>query len=128
MISIKELDDISLFNRKKRIDMTDYDWQIYFNELRNKIKPSSERHLKSSGSISINGYNDFSQFTYCGDTQWQYYCKFINSVLSTIRSGECDYCYHIYQISDLLKFEHDKLKTEWLPKQQCFKVSLTNKN
>ena len=104
--------------------MTDEEWQEYFSELRDKIKPCSKKRMKTAYSIWINGYKDITYFTYCGDTEWQYYCKFINSVLSAIRRGENDYCYHIYQISDLLRFEHDRLKAVWLPNHQCFEVSL----
>lgn len=124
MKNIRELDNISSSKKRIPLKMTDEEWQEYFSELRKKIKPSSEHLMKTSYSIWVNGYKDISYFTYHSDTEWQYYCKFINSVLRTIRGGECDYCYHIYQISDLLRFEHDKLKTLWIPNQQCFEVSL----
>lgn len=124
MSKIRELDNISSLNKKIPIEMTDEEWQIYFSKLRDKIKPSSERCLKTSYSIWINGYKSYTYFKYCGDTEWQYYCKFINSVLNSIRRGESDYCFHLYQISDLLKFEHDRLKAIWLPEYQCFEVSL----
>lgn len=64
------------------------------------------------------------RFAHCSETQWIYYSKFINSVLRTIRQGKYDYCYFIFQIIDLLKYEHDNLKVEWLPDYQCFRVSL----
>lgn len=121
MSNVRELDNISSLKKRTPIKMTDNKWQEYFNELRKQIKPCSERYMKTSYPIWVNGYKDI---TYCGNTQWQYYCKFINSILSAIRSGETDYCYHIYQISDLLRFEHDRLKTIWLPEHQCFEVSL----
>ena len=124
MNKIIELDNISLFKKTIPVEMTDDEWQEYFNILRDKIKPSLEYRMKTSYYIWVNGYLDTTYFSYSGDTEWQYYCKFINSVLGTIRKGELDYCYHIYQIADLLRFEHDRLQTMWLPEYQCFEVSL----
>lgn len=124
MNNIKELDNIEAFKNEITVEMTDKEWQDYFNELRSKIKPCLERRMKTSYPIWVNGYRSITYFSYRGNTEWQYYCKFINSVLNTIRNGECDYCYHIYQISDLLRFEHDRLKAAWLPEYQCFEVSL----
>lgn len=49
---------------------------------------------------------------YQGCTNYQYYCKYINGILSAIRSGQADYCYYIYQIADLCRFEPD-LKTRF---------------
>ncbi len=124
MNNVRELDNVSSLKKREPVKMTDEEWQEYFSELRDKTKPCSERRMKTTYSIWVNGCQDITYFAYCGDTEWQYYCKFINSVLRVIRSGECDYCYHIYQISDLLRFEHDRLKAVWLPEQQCFEVSL----
>lgn len=124
MSNVRELDNVSSLKKRTPVKMTDEEWQEYFNELRGRIKPCSERRMKTSYSIWVNGYKGITYFAYCGDTEWQYYCKFINSVLSAIRKGEFDYCYHIYQISDLLRFEHDRLKAIWLPEYQCFEVSL----
>lgn len=121
---MRELNDISSFKKKIPNNITNEDWQIYFSELRNKVKPSQEHRMKLSHSILVNDYNNISHSTYCENTEWQYYCKFINSILNTIRSGECDYCFHIYQILDLLRFEYDRLKVIWLPKDECFEVSL----
>lgn len=124
MTNIREFDDITSFTKRAYIDMTDAEWQSYFNELRDDIEPSCARRMKVSYSPSVNGITDNTYFAYCGETQWQYYCKFINSILSAIRKGERDYCYHIYQIKDLLRFEHDRLSVIWLPRHQCFEVSL----
>ena len=122
--NVRELNNISLLKKETPVSMTNEEWQTYFSKLRNKIKPSSKRQMKTTYSIWVNGYKDFSYFAYCGDTEWKYYCKFINSILNAIRKGESDYCFYIYQIADLLKFEHDRLKAIWLPEYQCFKVSL----
>ena len=58
------------------------------------------------------------------DSEEYYYCSFINDVLVNIRNGQVDYCYYIYQISELLKYEYDNLKTIWSEKQKCFLVYL----
>ena len=62
--------------------------------------------------------------TYHGKTQYQCYCDFINDVLNSIRRGKPDYCYYIYQIAELLKYEHDRLQAVWLEEERCFKLSL----
>ncbi len=124
MNNVRGLNNISSLKKKILAKNADEEWQAYFYKLRNKIKPSSERQMKTTYSVWINGYKDLSYFVYCGDTEWRYYCKFINSILSSIRKGESDYCFHIYQIADLLKFEHDRLEAIWLPEYQCFKVWL----
>lgn len=105
-------------------EMTNSDWQKYLSVLKLIVRQSTEKSMKCSYPTLVNGYYDYSYSTYSGDTQWQSYCKFINGVLRTIRKGECDYCYHIYQISDLLRFEHDNLEAVWLPEFNCFEVYL----
>lgn len=62
--------------------------------------------------------------TYHGKTQYQCYCSFINSILSNLRSGGVDYCFYIYQISELLKYEHDRLQADWLQDEKCFELRL----
>ena len=97
---------------------SDTQWQQDFLYIKEIIQPSSLSKMKIiPESYHLNG-------EYHGKTQYQYYCDGINDILSTIRRGEIDYCYHIYQIEDLLKYEHDRLKAEWLPEDGCFKLSL----
>lgn len=62
--------------------------------------------------------------TYHGKTQYQYYCDFINDILSNIRKGGIDYCFYIYQVAELLKYEYDKLQVRYLEKEKCFRLSL----
>ena len=97
------------------------EWPALFEELKSITKQGKDRKMSC---YSPTGYWE-SGNTYTGDTQWQRYCKYINSVLVAIRKGEVDYCYFVYQIQDLLKFEHDRLIAEWLPESQCFQVSLS---
>ena len=105
--------------------MTDKQWQEYFNVMKLSIQQSKDRRMKAPPSpIIVNHYISDSQSPYCGETQYTKYRNYINSVLSAIRKGECDYCYFTYQIADLLKYEHDNLKTLWLPEYGCFRVWL----
>lgn len=117
--------------RKLPENTTNTEWEQYFKVLRLMINPCSETKMRSRYSYSINNQYDGLYFQYDGDTQWVQYCRFINSILSTIRRGKCDYCYYVYQIADLLRYEHDNLEAVWLPEYQCFKVYLNsccNKN
>ena len=104
-------------------------WQEYFNSLKLIVAQSSNKRMRCGNRYAtVNGKNEMSYFVYDGDTQWERYCKFINDVLSTIRRGETDYCYYIYQIADLLRFEHDRLQAVWSPEYECFEVSLKKTN
>jgi hypothetical protein len=61
--------------------------------------------------------------SYHGKTQYQQYCSFINNILRNIRRGEIDYCFYIYQVAELLKYE-ERLKVVWLQPEGCFRLSL----
>lgn len=107
---------------------TNEDWQLYFNVLRNKIIPSSNKRMQlfSSYSLSygIHGYGA----KYHGNTNYESYCKFINGVLKAIRSGELDFCYYVYQVQDLLRYEHEHLQCIYLESEDCFLVYLDTRN
>lgn len=106
-------------------EMTDKMWQEYFTAMRLLTTQSKNRRMSTAHTrTTVNGYDVEYQSTYSGETQWHRYCQFINSILSAIRHGQRDYCFNIYQITDLLKFEHDRLRTEWIPKYRCFQVWL----
>lgn len=123
-MKIEKLQNISLTAKKPDKDITDKEWQEYFNIMKTLIHPTSEKRMTCrTSSILINGYSD-NQFTYYGDTQWSKYKEFINSILFAIRHGEYDYCFYIYHIAELLRYEHDNLRTKWLPDDNCFQVWL----
>lgn len=103
-------------------DYTDIQWQSDFEELKLKVKQSSYTLMPSVREVSETIYQE-----YHGKTQYQRYCDFINSVLKSIRKGEIDYCFYIYQIAELLKYEHDNLNVIWLEAEHCFRVFLANK-
>lgn len=87
---------------RPQLHWTNENWNVYFTELKKAVPtitdpkarrlPITQIHLKSGEE-------------YHGETAYQSYCSFINDVLATIRRGETDYCYFIYQIADLLQFE-----------------------
>lgn len=123
-MKLEELQNISLTAKKPDKDMTDKEWQEYFGIMKTLTHQVKEKRMSCSTSpILINGYSD-NQFTYHGDTQWTKYKEFINSILFSIRHGEYDYCFYIYHIAELLRYEHDNLRTKWLPDDNCFQVWL----
>lgn len=126
-MKIEELKEVSLTAKRPDKDMTDEKWQEYFGIMKTLTHQGNEKRMNSRTSpILINGYSD-GQFTYQNDTQWTKYKEFINSILSAIRQGECDYCFYIYQIAELLRYEHDELRTKWLPDENCFQVWLNKR-
>ena len=90
-----------------RLPQSDEEWQRRFEEIRN------ESILAQCGSPLI---------AFAGNDT---YATFVSGVLETIRAGGTDYCFFIYQIEDLLKFEKERLQTSWLPNDKCFKVWLS---
>lgn len=99
------------------IDYSDSQWQVDYLALKEQNIPSS------FSTMPVVSEWVPKHELYHGMTQYQCYCKFINDVLSVIRAGEVDYCYYIYQIIELLKYEPN-LKTSWLSEFRCFKVWL----
>ena len=124
-MKLEDLGTINLSADRPPIDMTDDQWQDYFSRMKLLVTPSKDKKLKYKNiSMTINGTTIDSSSSYCGETQWYYYCQTINSILDSIRHKERDYCYNIYQVSDLLRFEHDRLVTRWLPEDRCIEVWL----
>lgn len=99
-------------------DMTDVEWQKFFTQMKVDIKPTGERYMTKPGTAPIKDGNE-----YRGETTAVRYKQFINDILRTIRQGEIDYCFYIYQIRDLLRYE-PRLKAKWLRDGECFKVSI----
>lgn len=106
------------------LDMTNKIWQEYYKFLRQIIHPSVFRNMRGgASSFTINGTKVYDD-AYYGETLFATRRNFINDVLKQIRSGHTDYVYHIYNISELLKYEHEKLQTFYDQKEQCFIVWL----
>lgn len=115
------LDDLKEINLNATIlseNMTDTEWQDYFARMKMIVGPVNEKQMSLRPSRSI-----YEDGVYKGDTQAMRYKQFINGILKTIRSGKLDYCYRVYQITDLLKYEPN-LKAQWLSNSECFAVSL----
>lgn len=110
---------IDLEGRKPPEGMTNPEWQKYFAQMRKQVKPSYSRYMVYP---TYRGQND----EYYGDTIYQTYCKFINNILRAIRSGECDYCFFVYQVAELLKYE-PRLQSKWLPDAECFQVWINSR-
>lgn len=87
---------------RPRLDWTDKKWHQYFHALKRTVSPIQDKQIRRLPVTPVR-LNTGEQ--YKGETAYQSYCNFINDVLATIRSGEVDYCYFIYQIADLLLFE-----------------------
>lgn len=121
---------MSLTKGKPDADMTNEQWQEYFSIMKQMIKQGKEKRMKfSTARMTINGYSVDGQSEYHGETSYAYYCQFINGILRTIRGNSSespshDYCFYIYQIADLLRFEHDRLNVIWRKKDKCFEVWL----
>lgn len=129
-MELSNLRHVSLGAGKPDVNMTDEYWQQYFGILKAITTQSKNRRMKCSHAKTIvNGKPD--ETVYHGETQYTNYCYFINSVLKTIRGygknpPQHDYCFFIYQIADLLRFEHDRLRTKWIPRYECFEVWLSD--
>lgn len=101
-------------------DYTDEQWQLDFDVIKMKVQPSQSSNMPTVPDVKVYGI-------YHGKTQYQCYCDFINNILSNIRCGQVDYCFYIYQIAELLKYEHERLKATWLKTEGCFCLSLESK-
>lgn len=127
-MELNDLHQISLTAGKPDKNMTDDEWQQYFSAMKLLTTQSKQKYMKSTfPEMIVNG--QVEQSTYCGDTEYMYYCEFINSVLSAIRGNSSeppqhDYCFFIYQIADLLRYEHDRLIVCYKPEYRCFEVWL----
>ena len=97
---------------------TNSQWQKDFANIREVVEPSKFDKMRKIREIPV------VNTRYHGRTQYQNYCNFINDILLSIRNGEPDYCYYIYQVAELLKYEHSRLKAEWMEEYRCFKISL----
>lgn len=82
---------------KSDMELTGTDECIQY--LRECNVPTSEKFLPRMSGGCYGLYDDKIPTTY------EYYRKFINDVLRNIRNGETDYCYELYQIRELLRFE-----------------------
>lgn len=111
----REMKIVSNTNGRPSPTLTDEKWQKEFNLRKIFITPHNKKvkQLRGQNSKESGKWNEETQGTYHGQTNWQEYCTYINDVLRNIRSGQVDYCYYIYQIMELAKFHIDTLKTRY---------------
>lgn len=110
---LKELKLVSNTNGRPSSDLTNERWQKEFTIYRMLTTPSKNKKMGGRYSRESGCWDEDRNGIYTGATNWQEYCAFINDVLSNIRSNQCDYCYYIYQIQDLLKYEPVRLCSEY---------------
>ena len=92
-ITMEELREIRFeFNTNGRPpqDLTDEKWQKEFDLRKLFVTPYDKRITKlgGAGSNELRKWNEDTQGTYHGKTNWQGYCSFINDILKNIRKGE----------------------------------------
>lgn len=123
-LELKDLERVDLSAGQPPKDMTDEQWQSYFSRMIPLVKQATDKKMTSSAKMTVNGRDISYHSSYTGETNYYYYQQTINTILSEIRKGKHDYCYNIHQISHLLKYEHDRLRTRWIPDFRCFEVWL----
>ena len=107
---LEDLQQVNLSAGRPSSTMTNKQWQDRFAVMRLIVAPAKHSKMKSTKGSTSNPSlaNDGVE------PQWLRYRTYINSVLKEIRAGNEDYCYYIYQITDLLRYEHDTLRTEYI--------------
>lgn len=112
---LREMKLVSNTNGRPLSSLTDEKWQKEFKLRKLFVRPVKKgiKKMGGVGSMDVKTWNKESGEEYKGMTNWQSYCHYINDVLRTIRSGQTDYVYYIYQIMDLLKFHHNDLRTRY---------------
>ena len=94
--------------------LTDKEWQTELEIRKLYIKPYDKNIKRLGGRYSSEYGRDVPGKKYDGSTGWQSYCYFINDVMKQIRSGFVEYCYYYYQITELLHFHYDDLRTRYI--------------
>lgn len=116
--TFNELQEVNINAKMPFENITDEKWQQYFDCMKMIITPAKSRKMTGTSSLSLKEGD-----VYKGETQSKQYQKFINDILHTIRHGEVDYCFFVYQIADLLKFEQN-ITAKWINDFECFEISL----
>lgn len=98
---------------------TDEEWQKIFNKLKDRTQFSGQVYMPI---VYENTLKDGYTNTIITESNYRYR-QFINSILKTIRRGQQDYCFFLYQIEDLLKYEPN-IQCVFVPNGEYFIVSL----
>lgn len=97
------------------------EFQKIFTELRNSVSFCGKRRMSPIQEVP-----DRDSYTDDINISVNYrYCQFINGILQTIRSGDIDYCFYLYQIKDILRHEPNII-CEFIPNGQYFIICLEN--
>lgn len=105
-------------------NMTNAQWQEKFTLMRRLVRPSADSHITNSYSKEPFYWNEELQDSYEGITNWQSYSLFINDTLRQLRRGETCYAWFTYQIRDLLRFEHNRLRTRYARQERMWTLWL----
>lgn len=103
---------------------TDEDWQKFFGAMKLIVPPQKHKKITHKDVLAYNSPFYESSQTNIGKEAWMIYCSFINGTLYAIRHGHRDYCFYIFQVAELLQYEHERLRTKWMPQYECFMVWL----
>ena len=115
---LREMKLVSNTNQRPLPTLTNEKWQkefelrkLFIKKYDKSINRFGKKYSREFGSSPM----DDEQKTYSGCTNWQQYCSYINDVLNNIKKGQVEFCYFIYQIMDLSKFDFGKreLKTKY---------------
>lgn len=110
---LKEMKLVSNTNGRPHASLTDEKWQKEFKLRKLFVTPTTKKRMGGKFSKESGIWNEEINGMYVGATNYQEYCAYINDILRTIRSGQRDYCYYIYQIVDLLRFHFNDLRTKY---------------
>lgn len=126
--SVEDLGKMRLFITKKgrpTSDMTDSIWQEIFERIKENTVPFINGEKKRMDNrISKATVNEWGEYEVDQTSDWTRYCNFINDVLRDIRTGNKSVCFFYYQISQLLKFHKDDLRTRYDVLNQQWEVWL----
>lgn len=95
-------------------NFTDELWQIEFAKLKKNTKPTGTRYMY------IGSRRDHRAGDIDCDNRVRY-AAYVNEVLKHIRHGGVDYCFHSYQVIDLLRYEPN-LIAKYDEVNECFRV------
>ena len=106
------------FNRRKLPEnMVVTEWDDFFAFMKSQIKPCGTKYMPTPRSEAINSNRE-----YHGETEAWRYRNFINDILKSVRHGKIDYCFYVFQVRDLLKYE-PRITVRYLENANCFCVS-----
>lgn len=97
--------------------MTAVEWDDFFTYMKSQIKPCGTGYMPTPRSEAINSNRE-----YHGETEAWRYRNFINDILKSVRHGKIDYCFYVFQVRDLLRYE-PRITVRYLENSDCFRVS-----